>query len=117
MTGNRKNENAKRENVKRAILSGPQQELLASRFHVSGHPPHFVFCAHLIRMSAISGLENSFGGRWPALSSSRTLVPLGAILCSGPWGQVLLDTTAAQVLHQAVCSNFRMVTPISSGLN
>src|SRR5580765_8132938 len=71
------------------------------------------FFAHSIRMSATSGRLNSIGGRWPALSISRTFVPLGATLCSGPCGQVLLDTTASQGLHQAVCSNFRMVTPIS----
>src|SRR2546423_9386657 len=103
MMGNQKNEN-----VKRAILSGAPARITCftfSRLHVSGDPSHFVFCAQRIKMSAISGRENSFGGRWLALSSSRTLVPLGAILCSGPWGQVLLDTTAAQILHQSVCSN------------
>src|SRR5688572_10475813 len=72
-------------------------------------------CAHRIRMSAISGRENSFGGRWPLLSSSRTFVPLGATLSPGPWGQVLLDTTAAHFVHHAVCSNFRIVTPMSFG--
>src|SRR5947209_19434893 len=74
---------------------------------------YFVDWAHLMRMSATSGRENSVGGRWPARSISRTLVPLGAILWSGPCGQVLLLTTAAHVLHQAVCSNLRMVTPMS----
>ena len=52
---------------------------------------HFAACAHLMRMSAISGRENSIGGRSPALSMSRTFVPDGAILCSGPCGQVLDD--------------------------
>src|SRR5438477_12167160 len=102
MTGNRKNENAKRENVKRAVLSGPPTRITCftfSRLHVSGHAPHFVFCAHLIRLSAISGLENSFGGRCPPLSNSRTFVLLGAFLRSGPWGQVLLDLPAAHGFH------------------
>ena len=51
---------------------------------------YFVDCAHLIKMSAISGRENSLGGRCPVFSISRTFVPLGATLCSGPCGQVLL---------------------------
>ena len=72
-------------------------------------------CAHLIRMSATSGRLNSLGGRCPALSISRTFVPLGATFWSGPCGQVFTETTAAHALHQAVCSNFRIVTPISLG--
>ena len=48
--------------------------------------------AHLIKISATSGRENSCGGRWPALSMSRTFVPLRMTLSSGPCGQVLLLT-------------------------
>src|SRR6185369_592842 len=59
--------------------------------------------AHLIRMSATSGRLNSWGGRSPALSISRTFVPLGATLSPGPCGQVLELTTASHLLHQAVC--------------
>src|SRR5206468_412090 len=71
--------------------------------------------AHSIRISATSGLLNSIGGLCPALSISRTFVPLGATLSSGPCGQVFWLTTASHFLHQAVCSNLRMVTPMSLG--
>ena len=87
----------------------------ACSFPIRCRVTYFADCAHFIRMSATSGLENSCGGRSPAFRSSRTLVPLGATLCSGPCGQVLLLTTASHVLHQAVCSNFRIVTPMSLG--
>ena len=66
-------------------------------------------------MSATSGRLNSIGGRWPAFSISRTFVPLGAILSSGPWGQILVETIASHGLHQAVCSNLRISTPMSRG--
>src|SRR5690606_32161030 len=44
-----------------------------------------------ISTSATSGRENSSGGRWPALSSSRTFVPARKMRSSGALLVVLSD--------------------------
>jgi Ca2+-binding RTX toxin-like protein len=73
--------------------------------------------ANLISTSATSGRLNSIGGRSPARSMSRTLVPLRWTFVSGPCGQVFWLTMPSQTLHQLLCSNFSGVMPTSFGMS